>query len=462
LQATTESLECTNPGFVQFLQTDGNNTASSLMVGAVGEAQISATYQLSGPGRLVVTGNEYISYAEFTTGLFVHSDGNNSVGGSLYLGYDYPFGDSFDNWENGTYQLSGTGRLWAASEYLAMYGTGIFQQSGGQNTTGYLSLYARGLYTLRGGTLTINGRVDSNGVLDMSTGSGVLAISGAINMRGMGEFDLGGGTLSSIDPNLYVHIQSDGNFHVTSGIHRVDSVMPRDGNILKGATRVDAGAALIAARIMQQTLSLGGSLTVGQLYVGGSSAGGLSITDANAIVTVSSLLSIGSKGSLSAVSGSVIHMTGSTFQNQNTDANVLSGMANLRLIYEGADATCDPFEVAGRDIGADANGFTKNFGLGALQLGSDSGPGRVILEDQFDNQPSFSGAEALYVQSLTVNPGSELCLNGLHLYVNGALVDPGDGALYGGGTIEANVPEPGMLTLLAASALGLLRRRTRR
>jgi hypothetical protein len=78
--------------------------------------------------------------------------------------------------------------------------------------------------------------------------------------------------------------------------------------------------------------------------------------------------------------------------------------------------------------------------------------------DLFDNQPDSNAAEALYLQSLVVNPGSELCLNGLHLYVNGVLLNADEGALYGGGEIYA-LPEPATLALLAVGGLALLRRR---
>jgi hypothetical protein len=77
--------------------------------------------------------------------------------------------------------------------------------------------------------------------------------------------------------------------------------------------------------------------------------------------------------------------------------------------------------------------------------------------DLFDNQTDSNAPEALYVQDLIVNPGSELWLNGLHLYANGTLVNPGDGSLYGGGAIY--VPEPATLFLLALGGLVALQRR---
>jgi hypothetical protein len=120
----------------------------------------------------------------------------------------------------------------------------------------------------------------------------------------------------------------------------------------------------------------------------------------------------------------------------------------------------DPFEVAGRDLGAGPAGFVSNFGLGALELGGAGGSGQVVLVDLSRNHLDSNAPEALYLQSLTVNPGSELYLNGLNLYVNGVQVNDGDGAMYGGGAISA-VPEPATLALLCAG-YGLLLRRRRR
>ena len=78
--------------------------------------------------------------------------------------------------------------------------------------------------------------------------------------------------------------------------------------------------------------------------------------------------------------------------------------------------------------------------------------------DLFKNQGDANAVEALYLQSLTVNPGSALYLDGINLYVNGVQVDPGDGGLYGGGVISG-APEPTTLALLAVGGLALIRRR---
>jgi hypothetical protein len=440
-----------------FAQSDGNHiVTSNLYVGT--NAGSAGNYLLNGPGRLLA-GTEYLGYSG--TGAFTQSDGNHTVTYSLYLGYN-------SSSSSGTYQLSGTGRLAAGSEYVGRLGTGIFQQASGWNTAGYLSIGAKGQYALTGGTLTVKGRLDGNGVLDMSTGSGVMSISGPIKMGRTGEFDLSSGVLSAIDANLYVPIQNDGNFFVTSGAHRVDSVMPMDANVIRGVTRIDSGSALTAGSIRQRTLSVAGSLNVANLYVDGNGGSALSISGPSAVITVGNTLRFGPQGSLSAMPGSTIHMTGSIFQNQSADANAVAGLENLSLIYEAADASYDPFEVAGLDLGPDANGFVHNFGLGTLELGGpggEGGPGglgRVILVDLFDNQPGSLGAEALYLQSLVVNPGSELCLNGVNLYVGGTLVNPGDGAAYGGGDIYAAVPEPASLLLLALGGAALVRRQTGR
>jgi hypothetical protein len=92
-----------------------------------------------------------------------------------------------------------------------------------------------------------------------------------------------------------------------------------------------------------------------------------------------------------------------------------------------------------------------NFALPSLIIS-----GNIALVDTFDNQPTFTGPEALYVGSLTFL-GSTLNLNGLSLYVKeGAgfrLVQAGD---YGGKVIDVAIPLPPTVWLLGAGLLGLV------
>ena len=133
--------------------------------------------------------------------------------------------------------------------------------------------------------------------------------------------------------------------------------------------------------------------------------------------------------------------------------------------------------------------------------------GRIRLVNNSDNQPVWEGAEALYVDGLTLNAGATIDLNGLNLYylndgppkqffcgdvnLDGA-VDGGDfnlwadhylqtgmswgeGDLNGDGVVDggdftlwadnygsataAAIPEPAALSLLAIGAVALIRRR---
>jgi len=127
-------------------------------------------------------------------------------------------------------------------------------------------------------------------------------------------------------------------------------------------------------------------------------------------------------------------MTGADFENTNTVATDLAGLANLTLIFEGGEGVVDDFEVAGEDKGAAAAGWTDNFALGTLQL-SGTAPGRIRLVDAFDNQPGWVGDEALYTGTLVLNARAAVATNGFSLYyLNGGdpkQFFPGDANLSG-------------------------------
>ncbi len=114
--------------------------------------------------------------------------------------------------------------------------------------------------------------------------------------------------------------------------------------------------------------------------------------------------------------------------------------ANTGLIM-GGNGDWQSVEIGGRDLGAVPEGFTNNFSLPAFELWNLTPPSvaRAYLTDQVDNGHRAGQREALYVNSLWVDPGTTLNLNQLHLYtyLDGSVhqVQAGEGGLFGGGQI---------------------------
>jgi len=261
---------------------------------------------------------------------------------------------------DGTYFLYGTGKVLVPTLYVGNGGTGQLLQAGPTSV-------------VVAEEVTLGRLADSSGTY--SIGGGVLAVEVLyIGWEGFGELEQLGGTVGA-------------------------------GIVLVGTQTGSIGVLDIS----------GGAFAAENLSVGSVTPGVLSISDAAAEITVSEDLSLGVFAGVYAVDGATIHMTGSSFDNRNTQPHSLAELANLRLIYESEGET-DSFEVAGLDLGAALAGFEENFTLGALQLGSEDGVGRVRLVDAFDNQTGWGGSEALYVKELIMGAGAVVALNGLNLY----------------------------------------------
>ena len=111
---------------------------------------------------------------------------------------------------------------------------------------------------------------------------------------------------------------------------------------------------------------------VGQSYEGWDGEncqGKLDITDSSAVIKVTGKLVMGIGGELNCAEGSIIHMTGSDFENYSTHPEALAGLIHLMLEFEGGEGVVDTFEVAGLDLGVNPAGLVDNFALGTLKLG---------------------------------------------------------------------------------------------
>ncbi|MBE3070200.1 MAG: hypothetical protein IMZ66_08175 [Planctomycetes bacterium] len=221
----------------------------------------------------------------------------------------------------------------------------------------------------------------------------------------------------------------------------------------------------------------GGRLTAEALRVGYRFARDgtqtLAILRPQAEIRVSENLLFGPGSRLKAVRGATIHMDAGalggtagamTFENLSTDPGALAGFSNLRLIFEGGGEAFSTLEVAGEDLGFSLAGFHENFAFDTLRIGG-AEAANLRLVDLFDNQPDWTGAEALYVRNLVIGEGSWLDLNGLNIYYLHASLPSGSGGIDESGGVATAMqllPEPGTLAFLALGAAVALGRRRHR
>ncbi len=193
------------------------------------------------------------------------------------------------------------------------------------------------------------------------------------------------------------------------------------------------------------TLS-GGTLDVGTLIVGNQGTGTFTISNSSATVNINGKLKFGANGTFNVNSSATIHMKGTDLENESTSSSNLSGLENTTFIFEGGESVTDLLEVAGEDKGTDSSGWSDNFVIGTLQLGG-ADKGRIQLVDNFDNQPSWSGTEALYVNNIVFNLGAYIDLNNINLYyLNGG--DPKQ-LFYGDADLDGAVGGSDLNTLLS-------------
>jgi hypothetical protein len=216
----------------------------------------------------------------------------------------------------------------------------------------------------------------------------------------------------------------------------------------------------------------GGSLHARRIEVGSRydyfpippmSLGTLAILDRSSKINIAGELLLGSGAHFSATDGATIHftqpepllnewppITGDSLTISTTNSDDVAGLAKLKLIFEGGLDSTATLEAASRDLGSGNLGYLHNFAFSTLQVGGIE-PAKLSLVQNYDNQTTGNGLEAVYVDRLVVRSGSVLDLGGIHLYYRTA--DIASGAIINGAMLRVSaIPEAGT-SMLAALAL---------
>jgi len=435
-------------------------------------------------------------------GRFIHSGGltkfeESYVGGSdLYVGFEAGSSGYYELTGKGVVQMedifiggSGTGRfIQNAGTVLLTYSSGAALHVGGAGGDGYYELNSGEISApqvfINGGTLRQRGGLCNatftHDGIQIGTAEGLTAtyelLCGTvttrrieIGARGEGHFLHSGGTVTVKGPleiATRYHETATGTYELSGDGTLVANRMTIGGAFLQDGGSVDVDDKIQLASSNESANSAlyrisAGNLNVPEMYVGADSgsSGTFDIAGASSEITISERLTVNPTGVIHAVPGATIHMTGSIFENESTDPAAVAGLENIRFIFEGGPAQIDTFEIAGRDMGDDPDGFLVNFAIDTLQLGG-SNVGLLRLTDLFDNQADGQEVpEALYVRDLTIGPGCLLDLNGINLYyVDGDIHPLGQ---FIGGVPTKTIPEPASLILLAWGAAFIARRKRR-
>jgi hypothetical protein len=473
-------------------QTGGTNTiAEYLYLGFY--LGVDGTYTLSG-GTLNVGGN-IIDGAAGTSTLNINGGTLNVAGGSIDVDY---FNVGYGAGTTGSHTLTGTDTVSADYEYIGIYGTGAFTQSGGTNTiTNRLSLglvtSGYGTYDLSGGALS----ADYESIGEMGTGAfthtgGTNTLTQNLylgyNSTGYGTYDLSGdpATVTLSADNEYIGLSGTGIFTQSGGTNTVANTLTIAASAgstgtydLQGGTLTVTNGTGTAEIINNDTFNYsGGALNVdtftnnaafnlsgtGTRTVNGdvtnTAAGTVSVT--NTIVeytgTFTNLgayvsdpsdnyfvdLVIGDTGYLVGGAGDNFFISNDFASSSTRNTLWDTGLAYLGF-ETGADALHD-FYLTGWDVGTDMAGYTDNFAWGTLETSGNE----LYL---YDGNATTGGA--LYLGEILglALSGSTVTnitsIDGLNIYYNALLA----GNIYLGG-LDYSLTSGGMLLAINGSGGG--------
>ncbi len=269
-------------------------------------------------------------------------------------------------------------------------------------------------------------------------------------MRSPGTYHMDGGVLNC--NALHISYYSNGNFIQTGGL-----VKATDGVYISFYAGYDNQA---TGNYDFQ----GGRLETKLFYVGGGYQGNLNI-NSGTTTYISELLEFMSNANFTTSGGVLIHMNDAAipptktadFNNRTSSSSQLAGLENVTLLFDASvPADTAYYEVAGKDLGDAPEGFADNFVLAELSLGPNA---RVNLRDSRDNQPAWSGHEALYVKHLRLAAGSILYRNCYSIYyqtlenLGGTIEEGTNCAVLNISTDKASIPSNGSATAVITAQL---------
>ena len=348
--------------------------SGNVNLGGAGVSINDTTGRISG-GSLQASA-EYVGKAAF--GNFTQSGGYNRVNGTLSLGYS--------SGASGTYNLSGQGILSTLAESIGGAGTGALIQTGGSNSSGFISIGSLGRYQFSGGTLQLTGAgLTSQGIFD-ATGS-----TGLLNVTGSATVDLSRATLVNTG-SMSMNLGSNSLLLLPAGIDP---------------------ATAFASLNNQGTTHVGG--TVLTILPGQRFSGTFTLADV-----------VNCQGALVASSGPIVLNNGLVISGTGT-VNLGQGQLNVNNVtsgISGGSMTAATQSIGNSSAGAFAQlGGTNTVGTGGLALGYNVGvsgtyslSGPAVLSTAIE-YVGFSG-NGSFVQSGGVNVGSGNSSNQLYLAMN--------------------------------------------
>ncbi|WP_406698318.1 MBG domain-containing protein [Singulisphaera sp. Ch08] len=292
----------------------------------------------------------------------------------------------------------------------------VFHQSGGSIEAAGRLVLVGGIFQVTGGAVrgTVGGRGSRFDISETATLASTVYAWGNLSVL-----------LGNRGPNVTLWVQGkegESNALLTTASGAVNAgrlhLESRDRNFSSNLTTATGG--LTNTGVIEAGVGSGGTRTIlGEV----SNEGIIRAGEASTLVFMSSLTVKGS-GILSTLGSGRIQLQGSLLGDTREADRFALGAS---LVVSGSGTKF--FEVMGRNLGNTAQAFGGNFAIGSLAL---AGGATVRLVDQQRNSGA-EGAEAAYVDSLDVAPGTTLDLNGLTLYTRAASIR---GTVLGGAVIE--------------------------